>query len=32
MTDMYYRKVIDFLLNLIYSKSSMKGHAFYSLS
>lgn len=32
MQELYYKKVIDFLLNLIYSKSSLKGHAFYSLS
>lgn len=32
MQDLFYKKVIDYLLNLIYSKSSLRGHAFYSLS
>lgn len=32
MADGYYKKVIDYLLNIITAKSEIKGHAFFALS
>jgi hypothetical protein len=32
MSDGFYKKVIDYLLNIIHNKNEIKGHAFFSIS